>query len=180
MTQPQRSTLRSSSATTEPSDRSVEAMLQNMRRFDESLPIRLLKTREAVLQYWLPHLRDQDISKEQWRVLRTLAEHGKLTIGDLAEQCFLLRPSVSRMLLGLAERGLVAKEQCEQDSRRGLVSITIDGKQKIADIAPQLEAYNQYIERIIGQEKLDQLSTLLDDVLQALQAAPEYQHLGKA
>jgi homoprotocatechuate degradation regulator HpaR len=151
----------------------VEIMLENMRRFDESLPIRLLKAREAVLQYWLPHLRDQGISKEQWRVLRTLAEHGQLTIGDLAEQCFLLRPSVSRMLLGLEAQGLVVREQCTEDSRRGLVSITSKGKQTIVEIAPKLEAYNQYIESKIGSERLSLLSTLLDEVLDALQTTDD-------
>ena len=169
MTRRHRKTSPASSATTEPQGNSVEVMLENMRRFDESLPIRLLKAREVVLQYWVPHLRDHGISKEQWRVLRTLAEHGQLTIGELAEQCFLLRPSVSRMLLGLEDQGLVAREQCTEDSRRGLVSISSKGKQTIVEIAPKLEAYNQYIASKIGRERLDLLTTLLDEVLDALQ-----------
>lgn len=157
-----------SSGTIEADSEIVDSMLQNMRRFDESLPMRLLKAREAVLQQWLPHLRRHGLSKEQWRVMRTLAERGELDVGALAEHCALLRPSVSRILQKLEADGFIDRKSCDQDNRRAVASISVVGRRKIAEIAPELQAYNLYIEERIGKDRLKVLSELIDEVVLAL------------
>ena len=56
----------------------------NMRRFDQSLPMTLLKAHEAVLRTFIPHLRAHDLSTQQWRVMRALAESESLDVSELA------------------------------------------------------------------------------------------------
>ncbi len=47
-----------------------------MRAFSSSLPMALLRAREAVMRRFRPGLRDHGVTEQQWRVLRALAGLG--------------------------------------------------------------------------------------------------------
>ena len=49
-----------------------------------SLPIALLRAREAVMGNFRPMLADFDVTEQQWRVMRVLSEAGRLDASDLA------------------------------------------------------------------------------------------------
>ncbi|MDG0992853.1 MAG: homoprotocatechuate degradation operon regulator HpaR [Luminiphilus sp.] len=151
----------------------------NMRRFDQSLPMTLLKAHEAVLRTFIPHLRAHDLSTQQWRVMRALAESESLDVSELASACSLLRPSVSRIVQNLEGRKILQRQPCDRDSRRSLVSITSFGRELIAEIAPESEARYQYIESQYGAENLSGLYDLLNELIEALdRAAPPFGTLG--
>jgi len=155
-------------ASTEP----VEETLTHLRRFDKSLPMSLLKAHEAVLKMFIPHLRAHDLSTQQWRVMRALAEVDALDVSELAEACSLLRPSVSRIIPNLEGRGIIRRKACSQDSRRSLVSITQKGRRLIAQIAPESEARYDWIESRFGRHNLYELYDLLHKLVEALDDAP--------
>jgi len=151
----------------------------NMRRFNQSLPMTLLKAHEAVLRTFIPHLRAHDLSTQQWRVMRALAESESLDVSELASACSLLRPSVSRIIQNLEGRDILRRQPCDRDSRRSLVSITSYGLELIAAIAPESEARYQYIESQFGAENLSGLYELLNELIEALDsAAPPFGSLG--
>lgn len=150
-----------------------------MRRFDQSLPMTLLKAHEAVLRTFIPHLRAHDLSTQQWRVMRALAESESLDVSELATACSLLRPSVSRIIQNLEGREILRRQPCDRDSRRSLVSITTYGLRLIQEIAPESEARYQYIETQFGAENLSGLYELLNELIEALDsAAPPFGALG--
>jgi len=142
--------------------------LTNLRRFDRSLPMSLLKAHEAVLRTFIPHLRAHDLSSQQWRVMRALAEVDALDVSELADACSLLRPSVSRIVQNLEGRGIIDRRPCERDSRRSLVKITDKGLNMIAQIAPESESRYDYIESRFGAKNLTQLYELLHELVDAL------------
>jgi hypothetical protein len=43
-----------------------------LRDFSKSLPMALMRTREAVMKRFRPSLRDHALTEQQWRVLRAL------------------------------------------------------------------------------------------------------------
>ncbi|MFV0275891.1 MAG: MarR family transcriptional regulator, partial [Parahaliea sp.] len=93
-----------------------------MRDFHRSLPMSLLKAREAVMRKFIPHLRSHNLSPQQWRALRALfdafeAEQPEVEMTTLAQQCYLLMPSLSRIVRHLQGRGLIARRSCEVDQR---------------------------------------------------------------
>jgi len=49
-----------------------------MRKFDDSLPLKLLKAREAALNYFRPILKEIPLTEQQWRIIRALNEYGAL------------------------------------------------------------------------------------------------------
>ena len=69
-----------------------------LRSFDRSLPMALLRAREAVMKKFLPSLRANNLSSQQWRVIRALREKDGQDLSELSARCFLLMPSLSHIL----------------------------------------------------------------------------------
>jgi len=69
-----------------------------MREFSRSLPMSLLRAREAVMRQFRPSLRRHDLTEQQWRILRALASIDAIEVTELARVAFLLGPSLSRIL----------------------------------------------------------------------------------
>ena len=71
--------------------------MTELRSFDDSLPMALLKARERAMRVFRPVLADHDLTEQQWRVLRALSSAStELDIGEIADATFLLGPSLTR------------------------------------------------------------------------------------
>ncbi|HTT01416.1 MAG TPA: homoprotocatechuate degradation operon regulator HpaR [Steroidobacteraceae bacterium] len=143
-----------------------------MRAFASSLPMALLRAREAVMRCFRPGLRDHGVTEQQWRLLRALAGHESLEITELAAQTCLLPPSVSRILPDLEARGLIARRQVQADLRRSSIVLTPEGSRLIAAHAPRSEHVYGAIEQRFGAERLQQLIQLLHELETAVAALP--------
>ncbi len=139
-----------------------------MRGFALSLPMALLRAREAVMRRFRPGLRKQGVTEQQWRILRALAHHGPLEVTSLAEATFLLAPSLSRILPELEARGYVSRRQLDSDLRRALVSLEPKGLKLIAAHAPDSEGIYDSIASSFGQERLELLFKLLHELEETL------------
>ena len=143
-----------------------------MRPFDESLPMALLRGREAAMRLFRPLLAAHDLTEQQWRVLRALAAaEAPVRIGGLAEHTFLLGPSLSRILANLESRGVIERTKAAHDQRASTVGLTERGRTLVEDVAPASEATYALIERRFGA---DRLGHLLDELhaLAALDLEP--------
>jgi homoprotocatechuate degradation regulator HpaR len=136
-----------------------------MRDVAHSLPMALLRAREAVMAGFRPDLDAHDLTEQQWRVLRVLAEHAGLTMGDLAERAALLKPSLSRIVGRLEDRGLVERAQEERDLRRARLTMTMAGRRLVREIAPRSEQRYRDIEAAYGPDRLAELHRMLDDLV---------------
>jgi homoprotocatechuate degradation regulator HpaR len=139
-----------------------------MRQFDRSLPMALLRAREAVMKKFSPALKAHDLSPQQWRVIRALVEVPELDATELAERCALLLPSLSRILQNLQKRGLVKRRVSADDQRRSLISITPGGRSLFARLSPINEARYAYITERFGYGKLELLYELLDELVEKI------------
>lgn len=135
-----------------------------MRPFSESLPMALLRAREAVMCLFRPGLRKHGVTEQQWRILRALAHRGPLEVTELAEATFLLAPSLSRILPDLEERELVSRRQVDTDLRRSVVSLEPKGLKLIAAHAPYSEEMYAAIAKRFGAERIEQLIALLHEL----------------
>ena len=136
-----------------------------MRDFAHSLPMALLKAREAVMAGFRPDLEAHDLTEQQWRVLRILTEQPGITMGDLAERAALLRPSLSRIVGRLEERALIERAQEERDLRRARLTMTMAGRRLVREIAPRSEQRYRDIEAAYGPDRLAELHRMLDDLV---------------
>lgn len=142
---------------------------QGIRPFQRSLPMSLLRAREAVMQHFRRLHRDSNITEQQWRVLRALFDSPPIDATTLARNTFLFMPSLSRILQKLEKRGLVEHGQHKDDLRRSTISISKLGRQLIMKEAPASEQQYELIRKHFGHERLELLYELLHDLEHALQ-----------
>ena len=135
-----------------------------MTKTQPSLTLSLLQAREAAMAFFRPLLNQHDLTEQQWRVIRILKQHGELENYQLAELACILKPSMTGVL-GRQERdGLVRRQKAAQDQRRVFVSLTERGEACFASMKEGMEANYQKIQAQFGEEKLQQLMGLLNDL----------------
>lgn len=147
-----------------------------MREFRRSLPMSLMRAREAVMKTFIPKLREHDLSSQQWRVLRALfdaveSENPEVEMSVLAERCFLLMPSLSRIVQNLEQRRLIKRRTSDSDKRSSMIKISRTGINLVNILAPSLEQRYVHITEVFGYGKLELLYELLDELTGKLQTA---------
>ncbi|MEN5159199.1 homoprotocatechuate degradation operon regulator HpaR [Achromobacter spanius] len=122
-----------------------------------NLPHLLLYARETLMAHFRPVLHAAGVTEQQWRVLRTLSEVGSLEPNQIARACQILSPSLTRMLAGMEEQGLIKRTRSSADQRRQEISLTVKSNKLIDRMRPMVDAKYQEIEERIGKELLDRL-----------------------
>jgi homoprotocatechuate degradation regulator HpaR len=138
----------------------------------ESLPVRLMRAREAVMVRIRPVLRARDLTEQQWRVLCTVRDLDETDITALAGRVFLLPPSLSRIVRDLEARGLIRRRPSPQDQRRALVSVTARAEALIRQVEPALLEVRLQMRGLYGADRLKALADLLDALEAALGPSP--------
>ena len=147
-------------ATTLPQDPSTRLL----RDLTHSLPMALLRTREAVVQRFRAVLSRHGLTEQQWRILRALDGREGLEVSLLAEQCRILLPSMTGILRRMESRGLVRRDANQADGRSTLVRLTEASQALVERIKPEVVEVYKEIERILGKRKLEQLYALLEEL----------------
>ncbi|MBD3641817.1 MAG: homoprotocatechuate degradation operon regulator HpaR [Marinobacter sp.] len=138
-----------------------------MRKFNDSLPLRLLKAREAAMAFFRPLLQEIPLTEQQWRVIRALNEFEELESKQLAELCCILSPSLTGIINRLEQQGYIKRRKSSEDQRRILISLTEKAKDMFARMSPLLEErYQEMTERFSSRDmkKLEELLNKLCDV----------------
>ena len=133
-----------------------------------SLPMSLLRAREAAMQHFRPMLRSHGMTEQQWRVMRALASKRTVEFPELVDMTFLLAPSMSRILKELENRKLIVRQTTHEDARKINVAITAAGLRLIEKVAPHSEFVYGQISSRYGAKKLATLQAMLRDLEDAL------------
>lgn len=149
-------------------DKNHQVGIDSLRDFDRSLPMSLLRAREAVMKTFIPTLKEHEMSPQQWRVIRSLEQEDGLEISELSSRCFLLKPSMSRIAQNLETRGFIERRKVSNDQRKSALFLTQKGHDLVEKVAPKsLERYD-FITEQFGYGKLELLYELLDDLVTSL------------
>lgn len=139
-----------------------------MRPFERSLPMALLRAREAVMRGFRRILRGHGLNEQEWRFIRALAEVDRLEMGELADRVFILKPSATRTVRNLQGRGIVSRTRADSDQRKAYIALTPAGRSLFAAVAPDSEAEYARLTAIIGDADVQALYALLSRVGAAL------------
>ncbi|GGH16776.1 homoprotocatechuate degradation operon regulator HpaR [Silvibacterium dinghuense] len=175
---PSKSPSKSPKKSAAPATEKQSGQSTSLRSFDRSLPMMLIRAREAVMHRFRPLLRSHDITEQQWRILRVLAENKHADMLELSVRCNIQPPSLSRTIPLLIERGLVQRTAHRGDQRRVLVSLTARGRTLFRTMSAETVRLYQQIEEDLGSTRLNRLYRALDDVMTLAQpsegaAAPD-------
>jgi homoprotocatechuate degradation regulator HpaR len=135
-----------------------------LRPFSRSLPMALLRAREAVMRHFRPSLQAAGLTEQQWRTLRALNGQKEIDATRLAAATFLLAPSLTRILRDLEGRRLVSRSPDPRDARVAQISLTMEGGALLRQVGAHSEHIYQTIEARIGSERLEQLMQAPADV----------------
>ena len=139
--------------------------------FESSLPMALLRAREAVMDRFRPVLRRHGVTEQQWRVLRLLEKEDGLDASELAHRCCLLMPSLTRIIRTLEADRLISRRPHAKDQRRLSLSITPKGRRLIETVAPDSENIYAALHGDAGSVDLADLIAQLEVLSRALNGA---------
>jgi len=140
--------------------------------YERSLTVALLRARESTMRRFKRYSDAQNLTPPQWRVLRALADGEPLDAGTLCQRCVILPPSLTRILRALAERGLLEQVTCS-DARRHMVALTDKGKTLFDSLVVQSEDSRRQIDEAFGEEKMQQLLDLLNELREITEGLPD-------
>ncbi|MGC4028803.1 MAG: homoprotocatechuate degradation operon regulator HpaR [Steroidobacteraceae bacterium] len=132
-----------------------------MRSFDRSLPMALLRAREAAMGLFRPQLKACGLTEQQWRVIRALHSHGEMEFQNLARLICVQPPSLTSMLVRLEKLGLIRRRRPAGDRRRLFVSVSRKGSMRFQAISKGMEKIYRDIEAQLGEQRLQLLLKLL-------------------
>ncbi len=145
-----------------------QSSIAELPEFDRSLPMSLLRAREAVMSKFIPALKEHGLSAQQWRAIRSLEQEDGIEISELSKRCYLLKPSMSRIVQNLEKRQLIERRSVASDQRRTALYLTQAGRNLVELVAPKSEERYQFISRQFGSGKLELLQELLEDLVNAI------------
>ncbi len=132
-----------------------------LREFDRSLPMALLRAREAVMARFRPLLRRHGVTEQQWRVLRALSTTPTTNASALAAVTCLGLPSLSRILRTLDARGLIHRRTMATDLRTTMVSLSAAGSRLLRKAGAESEARYASLTTEVGDANMQRLHVLL-------------------
>jgi homoprotocatechuate degradation regulator HpaR len=135
-----------------------------------NLPLIMLQAREQVIAHFRPLLNANDITEQQWRIVRLLLDTGPLEPVQIGVQCRLSSPSLAGVLSRMESMGLVTRERLAHDQRRVHVSLTARSRALATKMAPRIEAIYAHIEERLGKDLAKTLYRVLDEVVEKLKS----------
>lgn len=129
-----------------------------------SINIALIQAREALMTQFRPILNQANVTDQQWRIIRLLAENGTLDFQDLANKACILRPSLTGILTRLEKAGLAVRLKPSNDQRRVYLKLTPEGEKLYQTIGAQVDERYDAIEAVLTKEKLSELQHLLAEL----------------
>jgi len=103
------------------------------------------------MAHFRPQLLENDLSEQQWRVIRSLAESGETDAGTVAARSCIHPASLSRILRSLQKRKILRTAQSRADSRRLLVELAPAGRALFEQMAPVSESIYRRMEERLGK-----------------------------
>ncbi|MTC15535.1 homoprotocatechuate degradation operon regulator HpaR [Providencia alcalifaciens] len=141
----------------------------------ESLTIALLQARETAMGFFRPILKSYNLTEQQWRIIRVLADNRSIDLHELSVQTCILRPSLTGILTRMEREGLIFRLKPLNDQRKLYVSLTPTGQDLYDKARQEVEEGYQKIEQAFSQEKMQQLTALLEELI-ALES-PDYSNI---
>lgn len=124
--------------------------------------MRLLRAREALLFEYRPIFRANNLTEQQWRVLRILEAKSPQDATTVSEESLIRLPSLSRILRDLQTRGLIDRRTNRLGVRRIELWISTEGRSLILRLAPEIAARMASVRSALTEDEYLQLLRALD------------------
>ncbi|HEX2542222.1 MAG TPA: MarR family transcriptional regulator [Caldimonas sp.] len=132
---------------------------------DDYLPALLAQASQLISAEFHAVVRRQGLSISEWRVLATLADSPRMSIGRLASIALAKQPTVTRLLDRMQEKGHVRRTAHDSDRRVTLVGITPAGRQLVQRLIVLAREHEDRVLAPFGLARADALKTTLRRII---------------
>ncbi|MEY4078190.1 MAG: Transcriptional activatory protein BadR [Pseudomonadota bacterium] len=131
---------------------------------DSYLPYLLARASFSISSEFHAQVEAAGFTVSEWRILASLSGVKQRTVGELADIVLAKQPTVTKMVLRMADQGLVMRTACTQDKRQAWVSLTLKGKKRVTPLLKKAALHENQVMKLLGNAD----SALLKSILQKL------------
>lgn len=129
---------------------------------EEAVFLSLVRTAETLSRPVAQLLKTEDLSSEQYNVLRILRGSPEgLPCREVGNRMITHDPDITRLLDRMEKRGFISRSRCDKDRRIVTARITHDGMELLARLDQPLRDLHRKLLGRLGAERLQTLAHLL-------------------
>jgi MarR family transcriptional regulator, transcriptional regulator for hemolysin len=131
---------------------------------DESIGFFTNQTNKNIIRFLSSHLKQYEVTPEQWTVLKKLAEQDGISQKELAIKVDKDQPTLTRILDILERKELINKQINKDDRRSFLLYLTDNGISLKEELIPVIESLFERLLQGIPEEKLRVFNQVLEKI----------------
>ncbi|MCJ8310034.1 MAG: MarR family transcriptional regulator [Rhizobiaceae bacterium] len=132
--------------------------------FDQSLPMILHRTLDAVMPDYRELFARYNLTEQQWRVLRVLWSSKKVTSVELSNRTLIPAPSLVGVLDRLEKKDLVTRVRSVEDRRAVFVVATAQGQALDEEVSPQVAEIDRQLRASVTAEEWRMMEQVLEKI----------------
>jgi DNA-binding MarR family transcriptional regulator len=117
---------------------------------DSYLPYLLARASFSISSEFHAQVEAAGFTVSEWRILASLSGVKQRTVGELADIVLAKQPTVTKMVLRMADQGLVMRTACTQDKRQAWVSLTPQGKKTVRPLLKKAAVHEKQVLESLG------------------------------
>jgi DNA-binding MarR family transcriptional regulator len=134
---------------------------------DSYLPYLLARASFSISSEFHAQVEAAGFTVSEWRILASLSGVKQRTVGELADIVLAKQPTVTKMVLRMADQGLVMRTACTQDKRQAWVSLTLKGKKRITPLLKKAAVHEKSVLSELGEQQSHELKSILQKLFKA-------------
>ena len=134
---------------------------------DSYLPYLLARASFSISSEFHAQVEAAGFTVSEWRILASLSGVKQRTVGELADIVLAKQPTVTKMVLRMADQGLVMRTACTQDKRQAWVSLTVKGKKRVTPLLKKAAVHEKSVLRELGEQQSQELKSILQQLFKA-------------
>jgi len=131
---------------------------------DNSLAIACTRGREAIVSRFRELLHREQLTDQQWRVLRILYDHAPMIAAELSDLSCIHKVSLSRIVAGLEQSDLIERTPSASDRRATVLCLTSAGTELMDRLTPIASGIYDGIVADFGIDRYQELLLLLREL----------------
>ena len=134
---------------------------------DSYLPYLLARASFSISSEFHAQVEAAGFTVSEWRILASLSGVKQRTVGELADIVLAKQPTVTKMVLRMADQGLVMRTACTLDKRQAWVSLTLKGKKRLTPLLKKAAVHEKSVLSELGEQQSHELKSILQKLFKA-------------
>ncbi|MBP1764031.1 MAG: transcriptional regulator, MarR family [Firmicutes bacterium] len=120
------------------------------------------RTQSNLHKRFLQQLKPYGVTPEQWVLFARLSEKEGISLTDLSQTSLRDKPYTTRLIDKLEDRGLVRREESQNDKRSSLIYLTKEGNELRKKILPLIAELDRWVIGAMSEKEVSTLKFLLN------------------